>query len=455
MIRRMIRSLSLVAAAGLVFGLAAPAMADDTAGGAVTFARDVAPILQANCQTCHRPGDIAPMSLLNYQDARPWAKSIKAAVSSRTMPPWFADPHYGRFANDTSLSDQEIATIVRWVDQGAPEGNPTDMPAPKQFDHAGWKLKEPDIVFQYPEPYTVGKTVDDEYRCFALPIPGNSDIWLKGAEYEPGNRAVVHHFIVFVDPTDKSLQRDLSTPEPGFECGMGSTDGRMLRMVGGWAPGNNPMLSEPGTAQRIPKGSYVVIQMHYHNTTGEDQVDQSKVAFHVAKADETIVKDSQVRLVSQWNLNIKAGDPESHHLAEWTTRQDITVSSVSPHMHYRGKSMTVYAQLPGQEEQILLSVPHYDFNWQISYRLVEPFKAPAGTKFRMESVHDNSAANRDNPDATRDVHWGEETHNEMAIAFMGITLDDQNVNAIPEWPVDAPPVLANTLPALTVASSGN
>lgn len=426
--------------------------ADDTDGGRVTFSRDVAPILQKNCQTCHRPGDIAPMSLMNYEDTRPWAKSIKAAVASRTMPPWFADPAHGSFENDTSLSQAEIATLVRWVDQGAPKGNPADLPPARVFEHAGWKLKEPDIVFQYPEPYRVGKEIDDEYRCFALPVPGESDVWLKGAEYEPGNRAVVHHFIVFVDPTSRSLERDLATPEPGYECGMGSGDGRLLRMVGGWAPGNNPMLSEPGVAQKIPAGSYIVVQMHYHNTTGEDQLDHSKVAFHVAKSDETIVKDPQVRLVSEWDLNIAPGDPASRHEASWTTRKDVTVFSVSPHMHYRGKSMTVYSQILGDEEKILLSVPRYDFNWQISYRLAEPFKAPAGTTFRMVSIHDNSAGNAANPDPGREVHWGEETHNEMAIAFMGITLDDQNVNVVPDWPVDGEPVLANELPELKLAT---
>lgn len=425
----------------------AGAHADDTDGGAVTFSRDVAPILQENCQTCHRPGDVAPMSLVTYQDARPWAKAVKQAVAARTMPPWFADARYGHFANDTSLSEEEIATIVRWVDQGAREGDPADLPAARTFDHGGWKLKEPDIVFQYPEPYVVGKEVDDEYRCFALPVPGDSDVWLKGAEYEPGNRAVVHHFLVFIDPTTKSLERDLATPEPGFECGMGSGDGRMLRMVGGWAPGNNPMLSEPGVAQRIPAGSYAVIQMHYHNTTGEDQTDHSRVALHVAKSDEVIVKDPQVRLLSEWNLKIAPGDPAARHEAQWTIRSPMTVHSISPHMHFRGKSMTVYAQLPGQEEQILLSVPRYDFNWQISYRLAEAFKAPEGTTFRMVSLHDNSTNNPDNPDPTREVNWGEETHNEMAIAFIGVTLDEQNLGIVPDWPVDAAPVLANTLPA--------
>lgn len=429
------------------------ARADDTDGGRVTFSRDVAPILQENCQVCHRPGDIAPMSLLTYEEARPWAKSIKAAVASRTMPPWFADSAHGNFENDTSLSDAEITTLIRWVDQGAPQGDMTDLPPAKTFDHAGWKLKEPDIVFQYPEPYLVGKEVDDEYRCFALPVPGDSDVWLKGTEYEPGNRAVVHHFIVFVDPTTRSLERDMATPEPGFECGMGSGDGRLLRMVGGWAPGNNPMLSEPGVAQKIPAGSYVVIQMHFHNTTGEDQLDHSKIAFHVARSDETIVKDPQVRLLSEWNLNIAPGDPASRHEASWTARKDVTVFSISPHMHYRGKSMTVYSQLPNEEERIMLSVPRYDFNWQISYRLAEPFKAPAGTSFRMVSIHDNSAGNAANPDPTREVHWGEETHNEMAIAFMGITLDDQNVNVVPDWAVGAAPVLANELPEPALISA--
>lgn len=441
---RIRKSFVALAAFAVACGVAAPAAADDTAGGGVTFSRDVAPIFQENCQTCHRPGDIAPMSLISYQDARPWAKAIKQAVSARSMPPWFADPQYGHFANDTSLSAEEIATVVRWVDQGAPEGNPADLPAPKVFDHAGWKLKEPDIILQYPEPYLVGKEIDDEYRCYVMPLGSEDDVWLKAAEYEPGNRAVVHHFLVFVDPTDKALKLDQATPEPGYECGMGSGDGRMLRMVGGWAPGNNSIMADPGIAQRIPGGSYLIVQLHYHNTTGEDQLDHSRVALHVAKSDEVIRKDPQVLLLSEWDLNIKPNDPEARHEAVWTTRRDVTIGSISPHMHFRGKSMTVYSQLPGQEEQIMLSVPNYDFNWQISYRLAEPFKAPAGTKFRMVSIHDNSAKNVNNPDPNREVHWGEETHNEMAIAFIGMTIDGQDLNVTPAWPAEGAKLAAES-----------
>jgi hypothetical protein len=432
----------------LVFGWSALAGADDSGGGPVTFHRDIAPIFQQNCQTCHRPGDVAPMSLVDYRDARPWAKAVRQAVTARTMPPWFADAAYGHFDNDTSLSEEEIATIVRWVDQGAPEGNPAEAPAPIIFDHEGWKLKEPDLILRYPEPYVVGKEVDDEYRCFVVKLPEGQDLWLKGAEYEPGNRSVVHHFIVFIDPTEESLQMDLATPEPGYECGMGSGNGRMLRMVGAWAPGNNPMLSDPGVAQKIPAGSYAVIQAHYHNTTGADQVDHSRVALHVARPDEVIVKDPQIQLVSAWRLNIAPGDPASQHEARWNTRRDVTVHSIAPHMHYRGKAMTVFAQLPGEEERTLLHVPRYDFNWQISYRLSEPLKAPAGTKFRMASIHDNSADNPANPDPTVEVGWGEETHNEMAIAFLGVTLDEQNLNIVPKWDATETVVLTDPGAAL-------
>lgn len=428
--------LSLLA---LLLAFAPAAMADDNAPATgVTFSKDVAPIFQQHCQTCHRPGDIAPMSLLNYKDARPYAKSIRKAVSQRTMPPWSADAKESmKFVNDTSLSEKDLNTIVNWIDQGTLEGNPTDLPPAKVFaDDGGWKLGTPELTFKYPEPFLLGKNVEDEYRCYVMPIGVDHDVWLKGVEYHPGNRAVVHHYIVFLDSTDRSLKMDQATPEPGFECGMGGggAGAGANRMLSAWAPGNMPKVSGPGAAFKIPKGSYLVLQIHYHNTTGKDQLEQSTIGMHLAK--EPIIKEPKISLLSAWQLNIKAGDAAAHHEAKLTAQNDMTVYSVAPHMHFRGKDMRVFYTLPGQEEKTLIWVPRYDFNWQITYELAEPIKAPKGTQFRMVSTHDNSDKNPFNPRIPPvDVHWGEETQAEMAIAFLGSTADAENLNVTPVYPI--------------------
>lgn len=430
----MFKSILAIAVMG-AFAAPASAADDDAPDQRVTFSKEVVRIFQENCQTCHRPGDVAPMSLMTYEEARPWAKSIKKAVTDRTMPPWFAGPGSHAFRNDTSLSDEEIAAIVKWVDSGAPEGNRADLPEPKVFATGdGWKLKEPELIFEYPEPYLLGKDVDDEYRCFVMSLPTDHDVWLKGVEYRPGNRAVVHHYIVFIDESGRTTEIDKATPEPGFECGMGGGGVGMMKMVSAWAPGNNDELAPEGIAFKIKKGSNIVLQTHYHNTTGEDQLEQTKMAFHLAK--EKIIKEPRINLVSAWQLNIKAGDPASRHEAKLTAMKDMTVGSVAPHMHYRGKSMKVWYALPGKQEKLLIDLPRWDFNWQLTYELVEPLAAPKGTVFRMESIHDNSADNPFNPaNPPIDVTWGEETDREMAIAFLGITFDDENLNVEPVYPI--------------------
>lgn len=425
------RTLSAWILAAVATGM--PAFADD----AITFSKHVAPILQKNCQECHRTGDIAPMSLLTFEEARPWAKSIRKHVSERTMPPWFADPAHGKWKNDRSLCEADLKTITSWVDQGAKEGDPTDMPAPVAFaTEDGWKYGEPELVFQYPRPYFLGKDVADEYRCFVMPIDVDQDVWLKAVEYRPDNRAVVHHFIVFIDETDSSLLKDAVTPEPGCECSMSGGGAGPLKFAHAWAPGNDAPLMPGGMASKIKRGSHLVLQIHYHNTTGADQLDQSRIALQLAHGDETIVKEPQINMVSAWQLNIAAGDPAAKHMAVYTAMKDLALGSAAPHMHYRGKSMQLFYQRPGEAEQLFLSVPRYDFNWQMTYSMEEPLKLPKGSKIRMEAIHDNSENNPFNPKLPPvEVHWGEETHNEMALAFLGVMYDDDKLNVTPEWPL--------------------
>lgn len=386
---------------------------------------------------CHRDGQIGPMPLSTYDEVRPWAKAIKREVGLRKMPPYFADPISFEMKGDLNLTDAEIQTIIDWVDQGAREGDPSDLPEPRVFEtyEGGWQLGNPDIVLQPTAPFTVAGDESDLYQCFQIPLNLPHDIWLKGVEFQPDNTNVVHHFILFEDITGNFAKFDEATPEPGCECEAMEkvlVGTKLLKM---WAPGNVQPLSPHGVGNRVRAGSDLILQVHYSNTTEVEQTDQSKFALHLAKPDETIMKEIRGQLVVQPNLNIKAGDPNSRHEARYTTPKDITLYSAGVHMHLRGKSMGMWAVLPDQTEEIpVVWVPNFDFDWQLTYEFKEPWQAPAGTEFIMRSVHDNSADNPDNPDPTQDVHWGLYSDDEMAFSGYSYTFDDEQLNIRPKVP---------------------
>jgi len=416
----------------LVLGIA---LASESAAERVTFTRDIAPILQENCQNCHRPGQIGPMPLTTYAEVRPWAKAIKQQVGLRKMPPYFAHPDSLPMRGDLNLTQKEIDTLIAWVDRGAPQGDPKDMPPPREFKtfEGGWQLKEPDIVLQLPQPFEIGGDQSDLYQCFQIPFDSDVELWLKGVEFQPDNTNVVHHFILFEDRAGNFPKFDAQTPEQGCECAdmdkvlVGTN---LLKM---WAPGNVQPLSPDGVANRVMAGTDLILQVHYSNTTGQPQIDQSKFALHVASPEETIMKQVNGQLVVQPNLNIKAGDPASRHEATYTTNRDITLYSAGVHMHLRGKSMGMWAKRPGDtEETTIVWVPNYDFDWQLTYEFLEPWKAPAGTAFIMRSVHDNSPDNPNNPDPSRDVRWGLYSSDEMAFSGYSYTIDDEALHITPE-----------------------
>jgi hypothetical protein len=401
---------------------------------AETWSKDVMPIIQERCLECHRPGQVAPFSLMTYQEARPWAKAIKQQVGTGKMPPYLAHPSSLPMMGDMNLSQKEIDTIVAWVDQGAKQGNKKDLPPAKEFKtfEGGWKLGDPDVVLQPEVPFTVSGDITDLYQCFQIPLGVDQDVWLKGVEFQAGNPAVAHHFILFEDTNNKFPELDAAYPGPGCECAdmneVGST--KVIKM---WAPGNTAPLAPEGIGNKILAGKNLILQAHYYNNTGEDQVDQSRVALHVAKPEETMDKMFRLQMVVQPRLDIKAGDPNSRHEAVQTAFKDMTYYSAGVHMHLRGKSMGQYALLPGAEEEItMLWVPEYDFNWQLNYDFAEPFKAPKGTKFIMRSVHDNSAENPNNPDPTADVKWGSYSGDEMAFSGGYFVYDDEQLGITPE-----------------------
>jgi hypothetical protein len=408
--------------------------AEPAASAKPTFTKDIAPILQEKCQECHRPGQMAPMSLMTYDEVRPWAKAIRENVAAGKMPPYFADKASLPMKHDMSLTPEQKETLLAWLDTGTPRGNPKDMPEPRVFDEGegGWRLGKPDVVLQPLEAFEVPAGDGDLYQCFQVPFGVDAELWLKGVEFKPDNLAAVHHFILFEDKLGKFKEFDEATPEPGCECADMDKVLQGTTMVKMWAPGNVQPLSGTGVAQKLSSKSNFILQVHYHNTTNEVQMDQSQFALYFAKPGETIDQEVRGQLVVQPMLYIKAGDPASKFQATYTTRDDITLYSSGVHMHYRGKNMGMWAKRPGeQEETTIVWVPNYDFNWQLTYEFAEPWKAPAGTVFTMRCTFDNSTNNPFNPDPTKDVRWGLASTDEMAFSGYSYTIDNEKLGITP------------------------
>jgi hypothetical protein len=389
------------------------------ATGSVTFSKDVAPILQKNCQGCHRPGEAAPMPLETYQQARPWAKAMKQAILARKMPPWFADPQYGHFRNDRSLAQKDIDTLVAWVDAGAPEGDPRDLPKPAEFVD-GWNIGQPDVVYEMPEPFQVPASGTIEYQYVVLPYQFPVDRWVQMAEVRPGNRAVVHHVIAYIRDGSSKWMRDkkpgeIFVPEADAKGNRPSLNGDLLA---GFAPGLPPSVLEPGQGRLIKAGSDIVLQLHY-TANGKAGQDSTKVGVVFAKQ----VPEQRVMTLAAANnkFAIPPGDSNYQVDAEFELGHEAKLSSLLPHMHLRGKDFEYRLIYPTGETQTILRVPHYDFGWQLWYQPVSDIPLPKGTKIAATAHYDNSPNNRNNPDPTKTVKWGDQSWEEMMIGFFDVT----------------------------------
>ncbi len=390
----------------LVFGLASVAMlaaAGTSNASKVTFSKDIAPILFNNCVACHRPGEIAPMSLLTYKEVRPWAKSIRERVIDRSMPPWSADPKYGHWANDPRLSEQQINTIVEWVNAGAPKGDDKDLPPLPTFTE-GWTIGTPDVVLQMAEEYTVPADGTIPYLYFSMPTGFTEDKWIQAMEIRPGNRSVVHHVIAYAqDPNVKDSA-------PGGEGEL--RRGRMH--LGGITPNKTGIIYGPGTARLIKKGSNIVFQMHY-TTSGQVTKDRTKIGFVFAK--EPGKKVLVTGNAANGRFVIPPGDENYEVKSSKTFDEDVLITSFMPHMHVRGKSFVYTATYPDGRSEILLNVPKYDFNWQHTYIPKQPIALPKGTRLDCVAHYDNSPKNKFNPDPSKEVRWGDQTWEEMMIGW--------------------------------------
>jgi hypothetical protein len=412
------------------------------AESAPTFSKDVAPLIYKNCASCHRPGDIAPMPLLTYDQVRPWAKSIRARVSLGTMPPWHSDAPRGTFSNDRRLTDTEKATIVKWVDAGAPQGDAKDMPPLSEFSEA-WHIGKPDAVFTMEKPYEVPATGTVAYQYFTIPTNFTEDKWVQAIEVRPGARKVVHHILVFMkEAGDAKPRRDAYTvvvpppqerptrPAEGGNGGRGGGPGTLLATT---APGTNAMVFEPGAAMRISAGSTLMLQVHYTANGKESATDQSSVAMVFAKEPPT--KEMRTSSFANPSMMLPAGSADTAIPAAIVFDQDAHITAIFPHTHLRGKSWQYTLVYPDGHSQVVLPVPTYDFNWQTYYIFSNPVAAPKGSRLEAVAHYDNSVNNRSNPDATIDVRWGEQTWQEMQYTGITYTVDGAS-------PADHPSVAA-------------
>jgi hypothetical protein len=408
-------AVTLAAIAGTGGMQAAPQSTDN----APTFTRDVAPILYANCVSCHRPGEIAPMSLISYQDVRPWARGITKQIADGAMPPWHADAPTGTFSNERKLTAAEKATLERWAAAGAPEGDPKDLKPPPTFAQ-GWRIGTPDVIFEMEEDYPIPARGTVQYEHFYIPTNFTEAKWLKAIEARPGNRALVHHILVYYEaPPDgprivPALQpnREHSRIEDRNPPGNRPTrnTGFQPRLLATYAPGTDAQVFPEGTALRLAPGGLLHLQVHY-TANGTAGTDRSKVGLIFAK--EPPLEELRAGQFVNAQFTIPAGAVNHEVTTDVTFLQDATLHGVFPHTHVRGKRWSYTLELPDGTKRPLLSVPKYDFNWQTYYMFREPIAVPKGARIVSTAWYDNSAANKSNPDPTIAVKWGDQTWEEM------------------------------------------
>lgn len=369
---------------------------------AVTYTKDVAPILNKRCVVCHRPNQIAPFALTSYQEAVGWADMIAEVTEINRMPPWHADPKYGSFLNDARLSGEEKHVLAQWAAIGAPEGAPKELPVPPTLAD-GWMIPQPDeIIYMSRKPYEVPATGVVSYQGFIVDPGWKEDRWISAIEGRPGNPSVVHHILFFIIPAD-GRRIDLRKDDT---------------FLGTYAPGNQPEVLPPGFARPVPAGSKFLFNVHY-TPNGSQQTDRSYMGIKFADP-RSVVRE--VTMASAFNKTFSIPAGASNHIvpSRYVFERDSLLLGLSPHMHLRGKDFLFEAVYPDGDRETLLSVPHYDFGWQTLYRLSPPKLVPRGTVINCLAHYDNSDANLNNPNSHAVVSWGEQTFDEMMIGFLEV-----------------------------------
>ena len=389
-------------------------------GAKVTYTRDIAPILYANCTGCHREGEVAPFSLLTYKDASKRAEMLAAVTESKLMPPWKVTESAGHMLDERRLTAAQIALIGQWEEAGAPEGDAADLPALPKFTD-GWHLGEPDMVVKVGKPFDVPAAGRDIMAYHVVPLNLPEDKYLVAFEYHPGNRKVVHHMIGFLDGSGSAKKKAESSGNGTTYVSFGGPGFLPTGGIGGWAPGAEPRFLPEGIGRPLRKGSDLVMQVHYH-PSGKAETDQGEIALYFAKKPVTQIALNFPLLNRQ--INIPPGDEKYERTASLTIPVDVTLFGITPHMHNLGREMKVSATYPDGRQETLIYVNDWDWNWQDQYLYAKPIKLPAGTRIDLYARYDNSKNNPRNPqDPPQRVTWGEQTSNEMCIAFLQFTVD--------------------------------
>ena len=401
---------------------------------APTYTKDVAPIFQKHCQSCHRPGEAAPFSMGSYEETRPWAGAMKLAVRLKTMPPWYADPQIGHFSNDRSLSQEDIDTIVAWATAGVPKGDPKDMPPPMKFLE-GWDIPKPDVTFQLPKEFAVPESGMVEYQYAIVPTGFTEDKWVQAVEVRPTERSVVHHIIAYIREPGSNYFKD-QKPGVFFEAPPAKTDDSVdtsalpSDFLVGYAPGQPAEILAAGQAKLIKAGSDIVFEVHY-TPNGKAVMDRTKLGLVFAK--EPPKKRVQTLSASNGTFKIPPGDPNYRVDASFEIRKPVTLASIHPHMHARGKDFEYRVVFPNGETRTILRVPQYNWHWQLWYNLAEPIDLAPGARIECTAHFDNSVNNPENPDPTKTVTWGQQSWDEMMVGFFNLVYDPK-ISPKDLWP---------------------
>ena len=445
---------------GTLTGILATQIASSAAGATVvpTFAKDVAPILYASCAGCHRPGEVAPMSLLSYEDVRPWAKSIRKKVTSREMPPWGADPRFGKFKDDRSLSDAQIHTIAAWVDAGAPKGRDADLPTVPAIA-SGWSHGEPDVVIEMPVDFAIPAEGEVPVIDFFTRAPFGEDVYVKALEVRPGTAGVIHHaglYVIDKLPDGARLVNGKILSADGKEMSRnqvaranGASATQEIQKLLSYVPGRGYEEYQGDAGQLIKAGSYIDFYMHY-TPTGTPTHDRSKLGLYFAKKGQQVAHQIYHSFGAagptsyivegkeytpkrrgesdEGSVNLPNIPPYAENfkvVSVHTVTEPVTLYGLTPHLHLRGKSMKYTLTWPDGQEEVLLDVPKYDFNWQLYYELETPKQIPAGSKVTVVTLFDNSLKNPNNPSPEKEVYWSEQSWDEMYAPQARITVDSR------------------------------
>ena len=395
---------------------------EGASAGTLTFTKDVAPIVWNRCVVCHRPGEVAPFALTSYEAVKKHAGQIGDVTESHYMPPWKPEPGYGDFVGERRLPSQELKTIQDWVAQGAPQGDPNQLPPLPQFATGDeWSLGKPDMIVKMPKPYTVRSEGRDEFRSFVIPLDLPEDKYVSAIDFRPSNRKVVHHALIFLDSSGAARQLDGADGHPGWGKGAGGLGFIPSGGLGGWSPGVTPRFLPEGLGRPIRKGSDIVLQMHFH-PSGKPEQEQSTLALYFTRTPPQNITVSFPKMSRP--LDIPAGD--AHYVLDdsFVVPKDVTLVGIFPHAHLLCKEVKVDATFPDGSRHPLIWIKDWDWNWQDMYLYREPIHIPAQTRVDLHYVYDNSSDNIHNPTSPpKRVRWGEQTSDEMAITFFQIEAD--------------------------------